>query len=139
MRSSLMRPLALSSSYFTLDPKGISMTVLNSRGSLSPGVTSCQGWIMLCFPCGAGTFCPRRQLICCMHAGEGTRATLVSSRLPANALVLRRAFGALRAIEVDEVDDDLLGPQIGRQPLLARRLVAQDHKLSGAHHAFEVG
>src|SRR5208283_4518467 len=46
MRSSLIRPLALSSSYLTLDPNGISMTQSNSCGSLSPGVTSCQGWII---------------------------------------------------------------------------------------------
>src|ERR1700680_703596 len=41
-----MSPLALSSSYFTLEPKGISITVLNSSGSRSPGVTSCQAWII---------------------------------------------------------------------------------------------
>ena len=46
MRSRLIRPLDLSSSYFTLEPKGISMTQSNSWGSLSPGVTSCQGWII---------------------------------------------------------------------------------------------
>src|SRR5579863_10305882 len=46
MRSSRISPLDLSSSYFTLEPKGISTTQSNSWGSLSPGVTSCQGWII---------------------------------------------------------------------------------------------
>src|ERR1700690_2998799 len=46
MRSRRMRPLDLSSSYFTLEPKGISTTQSNSWGSLSPGVTSCQGWFI---------------------------------------------------------------------------------------------
>src|SRR5271165_601468 len=50
MRSSRISPLALSSSYFTLEPKGISMTQSNSLGSLSPGVTSCQGWIIGFYP-----------------------------------------------------------------------------------------
>src|ERR1035438_543305 len=47
MRSSLMSPLILSTAHLTLEPKGISITVLNSCGSLLPGVTSCQGWIMV--------------------------------------------------------------------------------------------
>ena len=46
MRSRRIRPLDLSSSYFTLEPNGISITQSNSWGSLSPGVTSCQGWII---------------------------------------------------------------------------------------------
>src|ERR1700685_1859093 len=46
MGTSRIRPLDLSSSYFTLEPKGISTTQSNSWGSLSPGVTSCQGWII---------------------------------------------------------------------------------------------
>jgi hypothetical protein len=29
--------------YFTLEPKGSSMTALNSAGRSRPGVTSCQG------------------------------------------------------------------------------------------------
>ena len=46
MRSNRSKPLALSSSYFTLEPDGISITLSNSSGSLPPGVTSCQGWII---------------------------------------------------------------------------------------------
>src|ERR1700721_1468152 len=40
-----MIPLPLSSSYFTLDPRGISITAWNSRGTFSPGLRSCQGCI----------------------------------------------------------------------------------------------
>src|SRR5579863_697229 len=36
-------PVALSSSYFTLEPSGISITALNSFGTCSPGLKSCHG------------------------------------------------------------------------------------------------
>src|SRR5208282_4239488 len=67
MRSSLIRPLALSSSYLTLDPNGISMTQSNSCGSLSPGVTSCQGWII-----GFGN---------CFYFSGGSQLSAISSQL----------------------------------------------------------
>src|SRR5262245_10302842 len=43
MRSSFSSPVFLSNSYLTLEPVGISTTAINSAGSFSPGVTSCQG------------------------------------------------------------------------------------------------
>src|SRR6266496_1238027 len=46
MRSSMIMPLLLSSSYFTLEPKGISMTELNSFGIFGPGEMSCHAWTM---------------------------------------------------------------------------------------------
>src|SRR5215467_8969500 len=42
-RSTLSRPVGLSSSYFKLEPRGISMTAWKSRGTSLPGETSCQG------------------------------------------------------------------------------------------------
>src|SRR3712207_8882504 len=48
-RSSI--PVSLSSSYFTLDPIGISITDVNCVGRCSPGVTSCQACLM-----GGGSF-----------------------------------------------------------------------------------
>src|SRR3954451_23679929 len=49
MRSRRSSPVSLSSSYLTLDPMGISMTVVNSAGRCSPGVTSCQAWVDTAF------------------------------------------------------------------------------------------
>ena len=37
-------PLTLSSSYLTLDPRGISMTALKTSGASSPMLMSCQAW-----------------------------------------------------------------------------------------------
>ena len=37
-------PVSLSSSYFTFEPRGISMTALKIPGGLSPVGRSCQGW-----------------------------------------------------------------------------------------------
>src|SRR6476660_6943887 len=41
MRSTLSNPLGLSSSYFTFEPSGISITAWKSRGNSLPGDTSC--------------------------------------------------------------------------------------------------
>src|SRR3974390_694420 len=41
-----MSPLCLSSSYLTLEPKGISITTENSSGRPSPGEMSCQAWVI---------------------------------------------------------------------------------------------
>src|SRR2546421_41291 len=46
MRSSRNKPVSLSNSYLTLEPIGISMTVVNSLGRCCPGVTSCHAWVM---------------------------------------------------------------------------------------------
>src|SRR6516164_8775752 len=45
IRSTLSRPVALSNSYFTFEPSGISMRARKSRGNSSPGETSCHGCI----------------------------------------------------------------------------------------------
>src|SRR5208282_1921181 len=47
MRSSRSNPVSLSSSYLTLEPIGISMTAVNLPGKSLPGVTSCQGWVIV--------------------------------------------------------------------------------------------
>src|SRR6266567_5435277 len=44
MRSTLSRPVGLSNSYLTLEPRGISMMAWKSRGTSLPGETSCQAW-----------------------------------------------------------------------------------------------
>src|SRR5258707_2166537 len=44
MRSTLRRPVSLSSSYLTFEPSGISMTAWKSRGTSGPGETSCHAW-----------------------------------------------------------------------------------------------
>lgn len=44
MRSTNIMPVALSSSYLTLEPLGISMTALNMAGASSPMSRSCHGW-----------------------------------------------------------------------------------------------
>src|SRR5215471_1643087 len=51
-RSTLSRPVGLSSSYFRLEPRGISMTATKSRGTSLPGKTSCQGCTMMDRPRG---------------------------------------------------------------------------------------
>src|ERR1700675_2782183 len=50
MRSTFSSPLGLSNSYFTLEPSGISITAWKSRGSSSPGETSCQAWSISAHP-----------------------------------------------------------------------------------------
>src|SRR5215470_9274285 len=45
MRSTFSRPVALSSSYLTLEPRGISMTAWKSRGNSLPGEISCHAWV----------------------------------------------------------------------------------------------
>jgi hypothetical protein len=45
MRSTYSRPVSLSSSYLTLEPRGISMTALSTPGASTPGLRSCQGWL----------------------------------------------------------------------------------------------
>src|ERR1700735_530308 len=40
-------PLPLSSSYFTLEPSGISITARNSCGTFLPGLKSCHGCIAM--------------------------------------------------------------------------------------------
>src|SRR6266478_984721 len=47
MRSNRSIPVCLSNSYLTLDPIGISITAVNCAGNCSPGVTSCQAWVMI--------------------------------------------------------------------------------------------
>src|SRR5437764_14868021 len=59
MRSTFNRPVSLSSSYFTFEPSGISITAWKSRGSSFPGETSCQACNMADFSslaCGVCCF-----------------------------------------------------------------------------------
>src|SRR5579864_8326199 len=57
-------PVALSSSYFTLEPSGISITALNSFGTCSPGLKSCHG--LFIFPLHVGF-----QFRCRIHCSVG--------------------------------------------------------------------
>ncbi|MGD0956823.1 MAG: hypothetical protein ABR953_08310 [Candidatus Acidiferrales bacterium] len=48
------KAVGLPSSYSTLEPSGISITALNSFGTFSPGLTSCQAWLMVFSAAGWG-------------------------------------------------------------------------------------
>ena len=76
------------------------------------------------------------QRISCLRGQECPRH---ACPLPANTFVLLRAFGTLRAIKVDQINYDLFRPQVLRQPLFARRLIAENHNLGRTHHAFKIG
>src|SRR4051812_16563429 len=94
MRSTLSRPVALSSSYFTFEPFGISMkaTKFSSMGS-SQGM-SCHGWVI-----GSETVSPpaihlhlkerlRRERVACETARDLLNRVSVLHRIVAGALAV---------------------------------------------------
>src|ERR1700686_3871939 len=64
---------------------------------------------------------------------------LMAMRLPTDSLIRRGFFGAMRAIQVDQIQNNLAWVQVLGELFSFRRLVAEDHDLGASNHLLQIG